>query len=239
MTYKITQYEWFRWFDDANNRIFEEREVLFEALASGAPASTTHVTLYGNGYYLEVDGTDLAVDGNGRLTSGTITLVALFDATTNLKMVQEESDGLNVAAYLQDYLADAPYEANPDAAGYMFDASLVQAQALGAGIGVYGTNEGDDTIFGSQGSDEFIAYGGDDQVHGNGGDDLLWGETGNDTMWGGTGNDDLRGFTGNDSLKGEAGNDYLGGWIGKDTLDGGAGYDDLYGGAGNDSLLGG
>lgn len=236
MTYAITQYAWFRWFDQDNNRIFDDRAILFQAVADGNETST-HVALHGTTYDIEVTGIGLLVD-SGQLSGGTANTITVFDGSTGIKLVEASGMTLDVASFLSDYENDVSREIT-DAVGYIFDASAVAAQPNGDGIGTYGANNGDDTMFGSAGSDELIGYRGNDEIHGNAGNDLLWGEEGNDRMFGGVGDDDLRGYTGNDLLKGEAGKDQLAGWTGNDTLDGGSGNDFVYGGVGKDDVSGG
>jgi Ca2+-binding RTX toxin-like protein len=237
MTFKTTQYAWFNWFDPADGtRLVDIGAVAFEAVSDGSETST-HVRLNGDGYYLDVYGTGLEVDENGVLSAGIGTRMVMYDASTDVKMVQWEDDGINIANFLAAYEGGGLHGSNP--VGSIFDASAVPAQPGGVGIGTYGANDGNDTMFGSGGADELIAFKGDDIVRGNGGNDRLLGYEGNDTVYGGTGNDQLLGYTGNDKLYGDSGSDLVSGEDGKDTLDGGSGNDDVYGGAGNDDVKGG
>jgi Ca2+-binding RTX toxin-like protein len=238
MTFKITQLAWFKWYDENGNSTFDDRALLFEASLDGV-ASSTFLKLTGTGYYLKVYGVNLAVDGNGILSGGTVNRIEFFDTASNIELVEFSGAVLDAAGFRDDYENDVIYPPNPSAAGYIFDARAVAAQANGDGIGTFYAGSGDDTMLGSGGADELVGQAGDDDIHGNGGNDLLWGEEGHDDMFGGEGNDDLRGYTGDDQLYGEGGNDFLQGWDGKDTLDGGLGNDDLRAGAGNDLLKGG
>jgi Ca2+-binding RTX toxin-like protein len=240
MTFKITQYAWFLWYDAEENDVFDDRAILFQATADGNETAT-HVTLHGATYDIEVEGVDLAVL-SGQLSDGTAHTITIFDAATDTKLVEFSGMNLDVAGFLYDYENDVTYPHDPDAPpppGMIFDASRVAAQPDGSGIGVFGTNDGDDTMYGSQGSDELRGFAGADRILGNAGNDLLFGYEGRDTILGGAGNDTLVGFMGSDSLMGDGGADLLSGWDGRDTANGGGGNDFVYGGAGNDKLLGG
>ena len=238
MTYKITQYVWFRWFDENGDRIFDDRAILFEAVADGTE-TPTRVVLHNTEYDLDivVEGVNLQVSG-GQLSAGTATTITLFDASSDAKLLDVTNASVNIAAFLESYVNDES-RGDPNAVGFIFDASAVAAQPNGDGIGIYGANDGDDTMYGSQGTDDLRGFAGNDRILGNAGNDALWGDEGRDTLLGGAGNDTLAGFVGNDSLVGAGGKDLLSGWDGKDTLDGGNGNDFFYGGAGNDKLLGG
>jgi Ca2+-binding RTX toxin-like protein len=101
-----------------------------------------------------------------------------------------------------------------------------------------GTDDGD-MMFGLGGSDIINGLQEDDCLSGGEGNDRLNGASGNDRLEGDVGRDILSGSTGDDGLLGASGNDSLNGGTGNDVLDGGAGRDRLTGGAGNDVLAGG
>lgn len=240
MTFKITQYAWFLWFDEQGNDLFDERDILFTAIADGNE-TTTFVRLDGATYDIEVEGVDLAVL-NGQLSDGTAHTFTVFDAATGIKLVEFSGMNLDVAEFLDDYENDVDYPDDPNAPpppGSIFDASRVAAQPDGSGIGGYGTNDGDDTLYGSQGTDQLFGFAGHDRMLGNAGNDKLWGDEGRDTLLGGAGNDTVVGGLGNDSLAGDGGADVVDGLDGRDTVVGGNGNDFLYGGAGNDKVFGG
>lgn len=88
--------------------------------------------------------------------------------------------------------------------GAVWYSTDIAEQAVGAGLNLQGTADGETLL-------------------GRGGDDVVRAGDGDDTV---------RGKTGNDSLYGEAGRDSLYGGLGDDVLDGGTGDDRLYGGEG-------
>jgi hypothetical protein len=195
MTFAITQHSWFQWHDQDGNLLFDDRDILFSATAVPGATSTT-VTLQGTAYDIVVDGVDLVVDGGGQLSDGTGHTISVFDAATDTLLVVFSDMNLDIAGFRQDYEDDVQYPPNPDAAGFIFDASRVAAQLDGKGIGLFVANSGDDTMFGSGGSDELVGLAGDDRILGNGGNDVLWGDEGSDTLLGGAGFDDLLGGAG-------------------------------------------
>lgn len=103
---------------------------------------------------------------------------------------------------------------------------------------LFGTNE-DDTIYGLLGDDALFGNEGNDRLIADEGNDIIWGWTGNDTASGGGGNDIIGGDWGNDILNGDAGNDSIFGWEGNDTLLGGLGNDLLMGEQGADLIVAG
>jgi Ca2+-binding RTX toxin-like protein len=86
---------------------------------------------------------------------------------------------------------------------------------------VWGSNTGNDEIYGSSLADTLFGFGGNDTLRGQGG------------------NDRLDGGAGGDWLIGDAGVDVLIGGAGNDTFDAGTGEDVIYGGQGNDTIYGG
>ena len=92
--------------------------------------------------------------------------------------------------------------------------------------GLYGDDEGDDTIYGNAGDDHIRGGAGDDTLYGGAGDDRVFGDGGDDTIYGGAGDDHIFAEGGNDTLYGGRGDDYVSGGDGGTNL--------LYGGAGAD-----
>ena len=92
--------------------------------------------------------------------------------------------------------------------------------------GLYGDDEGDDTIYGNAGDDYIRGRDGDDTLYGGAGVDWVFGDGGDDTIYGGAGDDHIFGDGGNDTLYGGSGDDYVSGGDGGTNL--------LYGGAGAD-----
>ncbi|MCZ4353101.1 lamin tail domain-containing protein [Roseovarius aestuarii] len=95
----------------------------------------------------------------------------------------------------------------------------------------YGSNTGEDRMWGTQGANTLRGEGGDDYLSGREGDDLLEGNTGNDTLYGGSDADTLRGGDGDDFLNGGADDgDVIYGGAGADTFhyDEGEGDDFIY-----------
>ncbi|WP_153768012.1 Ig-like domain-containing protein [Labrenzia sp. CE80] len=80
------------------------------------------------------------------------------------------------------------------------------------------TNDGNDTLNGSQFSDSLFVGNGDDTAAGNGGDDRIYGGQGNDDISGNDGDDDLYGNTGDDRLNGGNGSNRIDGGTGWDTV---------------------
>ncbi|MCK9374310.1 MAG: putative Ig domain-containing protein, partial [Sulfuricurvum sp.] len=102
---------------------------------------------------------------------------------------------------------------------------------------LYGTDGGEDTLYGLGGNDYMFAFAGDDTMDGGTEADFLYAGDGIDTLIGGEGNDYMFGENGNDTLYGGEGNDYMLGENGNDTLIGNSGNDRMSGGAGNDLYL--
>jgi Ca2+-binding RTX toxin-like protein/methionine-rich copper-binding protein CopC len=102
---------------------------------------------------------------------------------------------------------------------------------------------GNDTLWGSDG--------GQNHIFGLGGNDIIWGANGNDLLDGGTGNDQIRTGGGSDVVNAGDGDDWVNcvlnadgsigyyTYSGSATLDGGAGDDQLHGTSGDDSIVGG
>ena len=113
---------------------------------------------------------------------------------------------------------------------------------------IYGTEEPDRPLRGTEGNDWIEGLGGGDNLYGGEGNDhiaggkgrdYIVGGEGDDTLEGGTGNDRIEGGTGHDTLEGGDEGDLLYGGEGDDRIDGGTGDDQLDGGIGNDTLTGG
>ncbi|MEO1525824.1 MAG: right-handed parallel beta-helix repeat-containing protein [Planctomycetota bacterium] len=106
---------------------------------------------------------------------------------------------------------------------------------------IWGSNNGDDTLFGGPGIDDIRGQAGDDTIDGGDGPDFIDGGAGTDDLRGGTGDDEILGGGGvGDQLRGEDGDDVLrGSDDGADLIFGGAGRDRAFGGGGNDSIEGG
>lgn len=83
---------------------------------------------------------------------------------------------------------------------------------------VYGYDDVDDDLDGTDQIDRIYGLDGDDVLSGGAGNDLLDGGEGNDILKGGEGHDELRGGQGEDLLDGGAGNDTLLGGKGRDTF---------------------
>jgi Ca2+-binding RTX toxin-like protein len=83
---------------------------------------------------------------------------------------------------------------------------------------------GNDSVYGTS-LDDTLRFGS------NAGNDVMYGLTGNDDIFAGLGNDTIFGGAGNDFLEGEDGNDFFYGDSGSDVIKGGAGTDTVYYGA--------
>ncbi len=127
----------------------------------------------------------------------------------------------------------------------------------------YGSNTGNDLLFGDAGSNTILGYGGDDTVDGGAGADYLDGGAGRNTLFyynsalavnvnlsvnsasGGDAQGDtilnfqniLGSIAGGDSLSGDAGANSIFGYGGNDTIAGAGGNDYLVGGTGNDTFV--
>ena len=121
---------------------------------------------------------------------------------------------------------------------------------------IWGSNGGDDFLFGSDGANFLLGGLGDDIIGGGGGGDTLMGEGGwdtlnywnsaggvgvnlsNNTAWGGDAQGDI--ISGFEAIWGSnGGNDWLFGSNGSNFIEAGEGNDALGGGAGSDTLSGG
>ncbi|MDQ8731418.1 glycerophosphodiester phosphodiesterase family protein [Bradyrhizobium sp. LHD-71] len=105
------------------------------------------------------------------------------------------------------------------------DAARTNVEALNGVKVIYGADDQDDELSGTDGNDLVYAMKGDDAVEAGAGDDLVYGDGGDDTVDGGDGNDTLIGGAGDDELQGGAGHDALIGGVGDDLIDGGEGID--------------
>lgn len=165
-------------------------------------------------------GRDIAIDGEGRVTAGTLTgYVFWFQDTGETEWfysIYIESFEISAAAFFEAQVSDSTAD----------DQAVIRQMLAG-----------NDSVILSAFSDSFYGGKGNDTLLGESGADQLFGQAGNDSLVGSFGYDELNGGGGSDTLSGGAGNDILSGGARNDTLDGGIGLDTLDGGTGADTFL--
>jgi Ca2+-binding RTX toxin-like protein len=213
--------------------------VTFSGTAIGLSGGI-HPTPYPYDAYVIYSGSNLAVDMNNRLVSGTITSV-----TSN---ANASFSGLNISAAA---IGAAEASANPSKAiwdvltsgddqFYLHTSGSFYGpvgNSVTAGTGndlIYTSGEGADHFYGGSGANTIVAAGGNDFIVAG---DLGAATPTNASLWsyvdGGTGNDTLyAGYGANTNLLGGDGNDIIIDGLGTDYLNGGAGNDYLAAGSG-------
>lgn len=153
-----------------------------------------YIGYYGAGSdFLGAYGTDLAVDGNDLLQSGTVTLAGLGDETDSIAIA-------GVSIDVADILAAAATSDTAD------DQALITSNLGGADLFMF-NGRADNTAHGLGGNDTMFGGKGNDILFGDNGNDILFGDQHNDRLTGGRGNDFLIGGRDNDILKGNGGKD--------------------------------
>lgn len=172
-----------------------------------------------NGARLEISGSGLTYDDDGKLTGGTVSRFSYQDGWHSVSLTVN-ADATEVRAWFES-----------DAVQQLFVTSF----------------QGNDTVSGGSRYDLFRGHAGDDLIYGGGGNDSLYGGSGNDEIYtlvpsyistGAMGQGFLRGEAGNDTLVGSDYFDDMHGNMGNDSLVGGKGGDWVVGGQDNDSLYG-
>lgn len=200
----------------------------------------------GSGYGEHYTGTNLAFDGSGHLTSGTLN--GLTETYLGATVFSMTSLGIDAANWVQ--WVNAGNSTAATAAIFGGNDSIVGSSGNdvldgGAGHDVIRGGAGDDVIIGGEGNNHLYGQSanggpdGADSITAGAGMDYLQGNAGNDTLSGGGGPDRINGGANDDLISGGSGNDAINGNLGNDTIDAGDGNDIARGGKDNDQISGG